>query len=72
MGVSQTLNVQYIAPARVGTWVEVEVRSSSVGRVAALLQLDMYELDGRDGQRIVHTGSGTHTKIDVMGPAPKL
>lgn len=71
-GVSQSLTVHYLAPNIVGTWIEVESRMLSLSRNLALVQTDVYQLDGRDGKRVRHTATSTHTKVDVTTGRSKL
>ncbi|WFD42684.1 hypothetical protein MPSI1_001332 [Malassezia psittaci] len=73
LGVSQTLTVNYLAPTRVGTWIELVVKSMSIGKSVALLDTEVYELEGgKDSKRKIRTASSTHTKVDVSMRMPKL
>ena len=69
MGVTQALIVQYLKPTRVGKWIEVETTMRSISKTLCLLHVNIYELDGRDGQRTAHTVTGSHNKMDIR---PKL
>ncbi|WFD02872.1 hypothetical protein MOBT1_001559 [Malassezia obtusa] len=72
-GVSQTLTVHYLAPTRVHTWIEVVVKSMSVGKTVALLDTEVYELEGdKNSNRKIRTAASTHSKIDVSSRMPKL
>lgn len=69
MGVSQNMIVQYLKPTRIGRWIEIESTMLMLSKSVCMMQVDIYELDSRDGKRTVHTISGSHTKMDV---GPKL
>ncbi|CAO1618974.1 unnamed protein product [Parajaminaea phylloscopi] len=64
LGVTQSLQVVYLAAVPVGEWVEIEVNVLSLGARVVAVGCDMYLLDGEDGERIKKTSNATHTKID--------
>jgi len=65
-GVSQSLQVLYLAATPVGSWIEIENKVLSVGKTLAVIQTDIFTIKGPDGGRIKKTISGTHTKVDVV------
>ena len=70
---SQTLTVHYLAPTRLGSWIEVAVKGMSVGKSVALLETEIWELSGdKSSDRKVRTAFSTHTKIDVSGKLAKI
>lgn len=69
LGVSNIITLHYMLPTTVGRWIEFEARTLRVGRSQALIAVDIYELDGRDGKRVRHTITATHAKSDVPGTA---
>ncbi|WFD29264.1 hypothetical protein MSPP1_000271 [Malassezia sp. CBS 17886] len=71
-GVSQTLSVNYLAPTRLDSWVEVESTTLQAGRMIALLNTDMYELTGKDGDRVKMTATSGHYKIDTSSRSAKM
>lgn len=70
-GVSQTLTVNYLAPTRVNKWIEVAVKSLSVGKNVALLDTQVYELAGDEhSERKVLTATSTHNKVRCARSLP--
>ena len=71
LGVSQSIIVQYLAPAPLDGWLDIETSVQSVGRTVALMSCAIWLKDGpgKDAQRLRLTSTGTHTKIDNSSQA---
>ena len=69
MGVSRTLSVTYLAPARPGETVEIECEVLAIGRRLAGLRAVMSKR-GKDGRR-VPVATCDHGKVNV-DPKPKI
>ncbi|KDN52778.1 Thioesterase/thiol ester dehydrase-isomerase [Tilletiaria anomala UBC 951] len=66
LGVSQSINIQYLAPAPLGSWIDIETQVVAVGKTVSLMTCEIWTKDGpgKDAKRLVKTSIGTHTKID--------
>ena len=71
-GVTQNLQIIYLHSIPIGAWVEIENSVLSVGKNLAVIQTNIYLIDGPDGGRIKKAASGTVTKVDTMMIKHKL
>jgi acyl-coenzyme A thioesterase 13 len=66
LGVSQAINIQYLAPVPMGSWIDVETKVLSIGKNVTLISCEIWRKDGqgKDAKRTVLSSTGMHTKID--------
>ncbi|PWN99449.1 hypothetical protein FA09DRAFT_328845 [Tilletiopsis washingtonensis] len=69
LGVSQSIQMLYFAPCPVGSWIDIECQTLTVGKSVAVIQCDIYVKDGENGRRLRRANAGTHTKIDNSSQA---
>lgn len=65
-GYSQNLQILYHHSIPIGAWVEVENTVVSVGKSLAVVQSNIYLIDGPNGGRIEKAASSSLTKINTV------
>ncbi|UZJ54723.1 hypothetical protein CBS101457_004043 [Exobasidium rhododendri] len=72
LGVSQSIQIIYTAPAPVGEYIDIECSTLAIGKSVGVMQCEIWTKDGKGGKRLRRTATGTHTKIDNSASKSRL
>ncbi len=65
LGVSQSISVRYLAPAPLGSWLDIDCQMLTIGKTLCLINCEIWRKEGPgETKRIAMCTMGNHTKID--------